>query len=603
MFFARILTHVVMAVVSAEAMAAASSFSVLADEPAVRVGESTTVRLLPPGELPAGWHCVWSAARGDVTGDGMTASYAPGELSPGWDIVSAVLVVGGDVVAVQSAPLLVYRQFITIKADDFLLTAVFPRPDRTNWQYYLDFMVNQRHIKNSAGIVAQHLEPTFYNGFRHAEFISYIQDLRATSYVEFWSHGYDHSGNGTTGGEFFGSSLESQRQHMNLSQDLFSTHLGFNATCFGAPFNLNDANTVTVMNEHSELKVWLFGSLGANHAMSLPRRDGEVELTGAVPSFDYFLHGNGQPQYTGYNPDAALVVLQCHPGYDSFRAGFDQFVQIIDYLQARAVTFITPTEYGELARNRICPLASGDDNDADALMDTTEGQTDPDGDGLPNFLDEDSDGDSLPDVVEGDADDDGDGVPNFLDTDVAIVPSITIHPAGGSVATGDSFVFAVFAHGTRPLVYQWRKGGSAIAGATGQTHTIASVQLADTGTYDCVVTNAYGTATSNPATLTVNVVVIGIIGDVNSDGAIDDTDILLVQLLEVHGETAVNDWLRYQNRPEADARLADVDRDGQGNVWDATLLYGGRRYGVPALNQYLASLGLPLSHAGEVLTR
>jgi len=42
---------------------------------------------------------------------------------------------------------------------------------------------------------------------------------------------------------------------------------------------------------------------------------------------------------------------------------------------------------------------------------------DPDGDGIPNFLDLDSDGDGVPDIVEGTGDRDGDGVSNFLDTE------------------------------------------------------------------------------------------------------------------------------------------------------------------------------------------
>jgi hypothetical protein len=65
------------------------------------------------------------------------------------------------------------------------------------------------------------------------------------------------------------------------------------------------------------------------------------------------------------------------------------------------------------------------DADGDRILDVTEGDDDPDGDGEPNYLDTDSDGDGIKDRVEaGDADlytmpvdTDGDSHPDFLDLD------------------------------------------------------------------------------------------------------------------------------------------------------------------------------------------
>lgn len=57
------------------------------------------------------------------------------------------------------------------------------------------------------------------------------------------------------------------------------------------------------------------------------------------------------------------------------------------------------------------------DADEDGIPDATEGTGDPDGDGLPNWLDPDSDGDTIPDATEGTGNPDGDGLPNFLDLD------------------------------------------------------------------------------------------------------------------------------------------------------------------------------------------
>ena len=71
------------------------------------------------------------------------------------------------------------------------------------------------------------------------------------------------------------------------------------------------------------------------------------------------------------------------------------------------------------------PPPDGQDSDGDTISDLEEGSADPDGDGVPNSLDEDSDGDGIPDLIEaGDdnpdtppVDSDGDGVPDYLDTD------------------------------------------------------------------------------------------------------------------------------------------------------------------------------------------
>lgn len=81
-------------------------------------------------------------------------------------------------------------------------------------------------------------------------------------------------------------------------------------------------------------------------------------------------------------------------------------------------------------------------------------------------------------------------------------PTITQHPQSQSVRVGQPVTFTVQARGIE-LQYQWRKNGVAIAGATQPTYTIASVQPADAGLYDCLVWNSCGQTISNPARLTV----------------------------------------------------------------------------------------------------
>jgi hypothetical protein len=87
----------------------------------------------------------------------------------------------------------------------------------------------------------------------------------------------------------------------------------------------------------------------------------------------------------------------------------------------------------------------------------------------------------------------------------AVAPAITAQPSNQTVTAGQTATFGITATGTAPLSYQWQKNGLNIAGATSASYTTPATTTADSGTtFDVVVSNSVGTATSNPATLTVN---------------------------------------------------------------------------------------------------
>jgi outer membrane protein assembly factor BamB len=86
-----------------------------------------------------------------------------------------------------------------------------------------------------------------------------------------------------------------------------------------------------------------------------------------------------------------------------------------------------------------------------------------------------------------------------------VAPSIVTQPSNQTVTVGQTGTFSVVASGSAPLAYQWQKGTSAITGATAATFTTPVTALADNhASFRVVVTNSVGSATSNPATLTVN---------------------------------------------------------------------------------------------------
>ncbi|HYE30809.1 MAG TPA: immunoglobulin domain-containing protein [Methylomirabilota bacterium] len=88
-------------------------------------------------------------------------------------------------------------------------------------------------------------------------------------------------------------------------------------------------------------------------------------------------------------------------------------------------------------------------------------------------------------------------------------PQITIQPASLTLIQGSNAAFSVRATGPGPFTYQWRKGGvnltdgGAIAGATGPTLIITGAQSPNAGSYDVVISNAFGSSTSVVANLVV----------------------------------------------------------------------------------------------------
>jgi hypothetical protein len=90
-------------------------------------------------------------------------------------------------------------------------------------------------------------------------------------------------------------------------------------------------------------------------------------------------------------------------------------------------------------------------------------------------------------------------------TATAVAPSITAQPANATVAAGQAATFSVTANGTSPLSYQWTRNGASISGATSRSYTTPATASTDNGsTFAVTVTNSVSSASSNSATLTVN---------------------------------------------------------------------------------------------------
>ena len=83
-------------------------------------------------------------------------------------------------------------------------------------------------------------------------------------------------------------------------------------------------------------------------------------------------------------------------------------------------------------------------------------------------------------------------------------PAITKRPVSRTLTVGQSATFSVEASGTPTLTYQWKKSGIVISGATSPSY-VRAVTASDNGSqFTVVVSNARGTVTSSPASLTVS---------------------------------------------------------------------------------------------------
>ncbi len=84
-----------------------------------------------------------------------------------------------------------------------------------------------------------------------------------------------------------------------------------------------------------------------------------------------------------------------------------------------------------------------------------------------------------------------------------VAPGITQDPTNQTVVSGNSATFSATESGTAPFSYQWLFNGSNLAGATASGLTLANAQTTNAGSYQLIVTNAAGAATSGVAVLTV----------------------------------------------------------------------------------------------------
>ena len=99
-----------------------------------------------------------------------------------------------------------------------------------------------------------------------------------------------------------------------------------------------------------------------------------------------------------------------------------------------------------------------------------------------------------------------------------IPPNITTQPTDQNTALGQAATFSCAASGSTPITFQWQRNMSNIQGATNSSYMTPPTVLTDMGAkFRCVATNAFGSATSSEATLTVTAPPPVLMTDQNTD--------------------------------------------------------------------------------------
>lgn len=359
----------------------------------------------------------WRASAGDIVSHGPTATFVAPD-HPGWCIVTLDAVSHSGAIYECSVPLYVYKQFIMLKADD-----IFPSPPgfiNHRWVDYFSYLISRR-VKTSAGVV------NLYLSTYKPETLKYLRSLSSSGMVEYFHHGWDHSSGDSAMGsaeqanvnvkkkhedvelrlmldaalfgsgkiqtrvfEFKGTSYPYQKAHLEDGIDAARKYLGLTLHTFGPPFGKTDESTVRVVDENPDIQIVYAACRGTKKLMLEQYADAEIG-TGHV-DFEFF-----RKQHEA-NRGRDYLTYQLHPQETIFKEHLKaDFAQIIDYLFADEVTFVTPSEYLAVLTDDEPPVNPLEDNDGDGLLNRDESRDDLDGDGLPDFLDKDSNGDGIPD--------------------------------------------------------------------------------------------------------------------------------------------------------------------------------------------------------------
>jgi glucose/arabinose dehydrogenase len=181
-------------------------------------------------------------------------------------------------------------------------------------------------------------------------------------------------------------------------------------------------------------------------------------------------------------------------------------------------------------------------------------------------------------------------------------PAITGQPSDQTVSPGQMATFGIVASGSVPLAYQWQRNQVNISGATASSYTTAATVLSDSGAkFRCVVTNTFGSATSNEVTLTVQSLPPVLATEDGSDSAVALNSVNmfrdpfpLTDPFNLSTNTGTRVMLFATNLSLAPGETASAvtarAQDAQMNIYPVTVEYVGAVPGFPSITEIVIVL-------------
>ena len=121
-------------------------------------------------------------------------------------------------------------------------------------------------------------------------------------------------------------------------------------------------------------------------------------------------------------------------------------------------------------------------------------------------------------------------------------PIIDQQPESIAVTNGGTASFTAVVSGSRPLFFQWQKDDGDIPGATNRILTITNLEFADAADYTLTITNEFGEAMTEIATLTVLAADVVVLRDENRALIVWATEVGIEYTVE-YRDLGFPDWI------------------------------------------------------------